>query len=291
MPREIEGALLNHIIGTVTTLSHLWEITCQDTTVFRYTDADIDITYGGNTFNTLNSGTLSGIEQQSTLSPDNFDFSVILNENDINKDDIVAGKFDYADVKIYLVNRESPSDGAVKILSGKLGQVEITNDNEASIEFRSLTQLLQQSIGRTYLHECDADLGDTRCGVTLASYTYTGTVSSVSSNISFADSSIEAPNDFFSYGLLTWTSGNNNGLSMEVKDFAGTGGVFELISPMPFTVQAGDTYSVYRGCDKIKETCRDTFDNIINFRGFAEIPGPDILYKVPDVNPDAGLHE
>ena len=151
--------------------------------------------------------------------------------------------------------------------------------------------LLQQGIGRTYSHECDADLGDTRCGVNLASYTGTGTLTGVTDNQVFADSSRAESNDHFNYGLLTWTGGNNNGLSMEVKDFAATGGVFTVASPMPFTVQVGDTYSVYQGCDKTKTTCINDFNNVINFRGFAEIPGLDLVHKIPDINPDAGLHD
>ena len=32
-------------------------------------------------------------------------------------------------------------------------------------------------------------------------------------------------------------------------------------------------YDLYRGCDKTFETCRDTFSNSVNFRGFPYIPG------------------
>lgn len=296
MPRDVDVGLLDHVIfDDVTTLSFLWEITREDSEIFRFTDADKNITYDGNVYYSLNSGTLSSIDQSADLKTDNFDFSIILNDNDISKQDVVAGLFDYASVKVYIVNRESPTDGVAKMSYGKLGQVQMLDDNEAVIEFRGLVQLLQQGIGRTYTHECDADLGDTRCGVDLEAsdpqYTHTGSVTSVSNNAVFFDSSQGQADDYFNYGLLTWTSGSNNGLVMEVKDFVSATGKFELVSPMPFTIQAGDTYSAYRGCDKVKSTCRDVFDNIVNFRGFAEIPGPDLLYKVPDVNPDAGLHE
>jgi uncharacterized phage protein (TIGR02218 family) len=199
--------------------------------------------------------------------------------------------FDYADVKIYAINRESTADGVIKIISGKLGEIHIVNDDTATIEFRSLTQLLTQGIGRVYSHECDADFGDTRCGVTLASYTYNGTITSVTNNQEFAASALGQSNDFFNYGLLSWTSGDNNGIDMEVKDYAATGGLITLVSPMPFTVQVSDTFSVYQGCDKKQATCRDTFDNIINFRGFNEIPGMDQIHKIPDINPDGGLHD
>jgi uncharacterized phage protein (TIGR02218 family) len=291
MTRTIGANLKNHLAEKVTTLNYLWKITRTDTTEFHYTDCDKDITYGGDTYKSLNSGSMSSIDQQSDLSPDNFDFEIILNDSDISKDDVVAGLFDFADVKVYLINRESIGDGVVNLINGKLGEAKIQDDHKATIEFRSLTQFLQQGIGRVYAHECDADLGDARCGVTLASYTYTGTVTSVINNQEFADNNMGQSNDLFNYGLLSWTSGNNNGINMEVKGYLASGGQFTLMSPMPFTVQIGDGYSVYQGCDKQKSTCINDFDNILNFRGFAEIPGTDLIHKIPDVNPNAGLHD
>ena len=290
MPRTVSANLKTHLAASVTTVSYLWKITRKDNTVFRFTDADKNIEYDSETYQSINSGSLSAIAQSANLAPDNFDYTVILNSSAIDKDDIIAGLFDYADVEIYLINRESPADGVITLIRGKFGQVKIIEDDKAFVEFRSLAQLLSQGIGRTYTHECDADLGDSRCGVTLASYTVTGTLTGVTDNQEFADSSRSEADDYFNYGVLTWTGGNNNGLSMEVKDFISSTGAFKLVSPMPFAVQVGDTYSVYKGCSKTKTACK-SFGNILNFRGFGEVPGPDWLYTVPDVNDDAGLHE
>jgi uncharacterized phage protein (TIGR02218 family) len=262
----------------------------MDSTVYRFTDCDKNIEYDGDVYFSLGSGTISALEQTSELNPDNFDFEAILTESGISKTDVIAGLFDFADIKIHIINRESTADGTVKLIRGKLGQVQSPDNKSATIEFRSLTQLLSEGIGRTYTHECDADLGDARCGVTLASYTHPGTITYVENNGEFRDLSQNEVNDYFSYGLLTWTSGNNSGISMEVKEYLATGKIFKLMSPMPFGVQVGDGYSVYKGCDKTKTACK-TYDNILNFRGFAEIPGPDWMYRTLDVNKKAGLHD
>lgn len=297
--RSASANLLSHMAGGVTTLSYLWVITRTDDEVFYFTDADEDIVYGGNTYKSANSGEMSSIDQKSDLGVDNFDYNVILSDDDIDKDDVIGGLFDFADVKVYIINRESVADGVMKIISGKLGEVRILDDYKAEIEFRSLTQLLSQGIGRTYTHECDADLGDDRCGVDLESsahpeWTVDGTVTDVTDNQTFEDSGRGEADDYFNYGLITWTGGNNNGLVMEIKDFTNDSdqqGEFVLASPMPFTVQAGDTYTATIGCDKQKSTCKDTFDNLVNFRGFAEIPGADKVSRIPDQNPNAGLHD
>ena len=45
--------------------------------------------------------------------------------------------------------------------------------------------------------------------------------------------------------------------------------------------RAGDTFTVTAGCDKRFATCRDRFDNAVNFRGFPHIPGNDFVVSYP----------
>jgi uncharacterized phage protein (TIGR02218 family) len=266
-------------------------ITRKDGTIFRYTDHNVDVDYGGQTYVALNSQELSALEQKTDLSVDTLEFDVILNDSGISRDDVIAGLFDLADVQIYIINYETPADGVMQLISGHLGNANVMDDHLATIEFRSLAQKLNISIGRTYTHECDADLGDSRCGITLANWMETdGVVSSVTDNQNFFDDGRTEANDYFNYGLMTWTGGNNNGLTMEVKDYVLTGGFFQLVNPMPFTIQVGDTFQVHRGCDKSYTTCLTPFNNQINFRGFTRIPGMDKIQTIPDKNKDSGLH-
>ena len=41
-------------------------------------------------------------------------------------------------------------------------------------------------------------------------------------------------------------------------------------------------------CDKRFETCRDTFDNTLNFRGFPHMPGPDAILEGPSATTNDG---
>lgn len=290
MPRTCPSALKTHLAGNATTTCNIWVITRKDTTVFRFTDHDQDVEYGGNTYQALNSQSMSALDQKNDLTPDEFEFDVILNSADIDRDDVIAGLFNLADVDVYLINYETPTDGVMQLISGNLGVVIIHDDNSATIEFRSLAQRLSTGIGRSYTHECDADFADARCGLTIGSFTDSGTLTAVTNNQVFNDTGRSEADNYYNYGLLTWTSGLNNGLSMEVKDFNSGTKLFTLVNPMPFTVQVGDTYDVVQGCDKRFATCRDTFSNQINFRGFYEIPGMDQILMIPDLNEDAGMH-
>ncbi|MCA1807261.1 MAG: phage BR0599 family protein, partial [Actinobacteria bacterium] len=66
--------------------------------------------------------------------------------------------------------------------------------------------------------------------------------------------------------------------SVEVKDFSG--GSFNLFVPMPEKIATGDAYKVYAGCDKSFNTCKDKYNNSVNFRAFPYIPGADNMNLV-----------
>jgi uncharacterized phage protein (TIGR02218 family) len=48
---------------------------------------------------------------------------------------------------------------------------------------------------------------------------------------------------------------------------------------MPEPIAVGDTFTVTAGCDKRFATCRDRFDNVLNFRGYPHIPGNEYVTR------------
>ncbi len=156
---------------------------------------------------------------------------------------------------------------------GRIGQVN-TSGQMFSSEFMGLMKQLEKNLLRPYLPSCPANFGDTECGVNLATYTHSGTIGSVSANgLTITDAGRLEASGYFNYGLITMTSGDSSGYSMEVKSY--TPGYIVLQQPLPFGVAEGDTYSIRAGCDKTKATCKDTFNNLVNFRGFPDMPGMD----------------
>jgi len=117
---------------------------------------------------------------------------------------------------------------------------------------------------------------------TIQGLTLTGTLTGVTDNSNFADTSRTEADDFWTFGLLTFTSGNNIGIGIEIKDYTLSTGALELYAAMPFTVASGDTYEVEAGCDKRLTTCITKFDNVKNFRGEPYIPGQDHILRYPD---------
>ena len=78
---------------------------------------------------------------------------------------------------------------------------------------------------------------------------------------------------------MRWTSGASAGREIEIKAYllsdpaSGNNPTIQLLEPEFATIQVGDTYTMTRGCDKSLATCRDTFGNAINYRGFPHLPG------------------
>lgn len=275
MTRSISAGLAAHLALETTSLATLWKVTRTDGQVFGFTDHDADLVLSGVTYKASTGYSRSAVRAALGLATDNMELAGALASSAITAADIRAGLWDYAVVEIYLVNWADLTMGTLQMAKGKLGQI-TSGRSGFKTELLGLAHHLAQAVGRVYTPACDANLGDSRCGVNLTSFTKTGTITSVTSRRAFTDSSRTEASGYFDGGKFTWTSGNNNGLKMEVKAYLlnSPGGAFTLQLPMPYAVQVGDTYSAIHGCDKTAATCIATFNNIVNFRGFPTVPGP-----------------
>ena len=85
--------------------------------------------------------------------------------------------------------------------------------------------------------------------------------------------------DWFTRGLLTFTSGAADGQGSEVKSHTSAAGTvrMELWAPVRAPLAVGQTFVVTAGCDKHLETCAGKFANTANFRGFPHMPGNDFV--------------
>lgn len=86
---------------------------------------------------------------------------------------------------------------------------------------------------------------------------------------------------YFAGGLVTWVTGANAGISMEMKDFTPATGILDLYLNMPFAITVGDKFYYQPGCDKTRQTCYFSFNNILNFRGEPDVPGLDTMLRYP----------
>lgn len=170
-------ALLAHLAGDTLTLATLVTVTRRDGLVFTFTDHDQDITFAGRTYR-AGTYTASAIASTGSLAVDNLEVAAALGANVITEPDLLAGLWNYAQVRIEHVNYADLTMGSRILRVGTLGEITV-GSLEFKAELRGLTQALQQTIVVLSSANCRADLGDAQCGVDLAPLTVTGAVQSV----------------------------------------------------------------------------------------------------------------
>ena len=274
--KSVSTALADHLAGEVTSLATCWKVTRRDAQVLGFTEHDVDLLVEGVTYQAATGFTPTAIENSSALNVDNLDVEGLLDSGAITESDLLAGLYDFAEIEVFQVNHTAPDEGKLMLRLGWLGEVRVQNQQFVA-EVRGLTQQLSQTIGALYSPLCRARLGDSRCGINLAAHTVTGSISSVASASQFGDALREEGAGTFNFGKITFTSGANNGLSMEVKEYVP--GQFILVLPMPYLPAEEDTYTLSAGCDKTLATCAGRFSNAVNFRGEPHVPGLDRMLE------------
>jgi uncharacterized phage protein (TIGR02218 family) len=282
-----------HIAGGVTTLCHCWRVERKDGTVMGFTDHSADLVIDGVTYKAATGFTATAIEDDLGLAVSNLDVDGALSSAAITEDDLNAGLYDGAAVRITRVNWQDPTQYVV-LRSGTIGQVS-RGETAFTAELRGLTAPLDQTAGRVFQRTCAWNLGDARCKIdlTAAANHGSGTVASVLSNFDFTASGLSSfASGTFSRGKITWTSGDNAGLEIEAKAFSqgSPNSRLTLFLPIPRAMQVGDTFTITAGCDKTIDTCRDRFSNAVNFGGFPDMPGNDfaLSYATQGSDNDGG---
>lgn len=272
----ISDELKAHLAQEVTTLATCWKVTRRDGVVLGFTDHDADLQLASVTYKAASGFTPTAMDSSAQLNVDNLDIEGLLDAESISEADVLAGKYDYAQVEVFRINYAEPAQGELPLNLGWIGQVRLEGKQFVA-ELRGLTQSLTGKIGSHYTPACRAQLGDAKCKIDLAAHTVTSAVSEGSGRHAFSDDTRSEPDGTFAFGVVRFTSGANAGLSMEVKEFAG--GLFTLVLPMPYSIQDGDAYTASAGCDKRFETCVSRFNNALNFRGEPHVPGTDKLLE------------
>ncbi len=280
MPKTISSGLAQHLAGEVTTLATCWRITRRDGVVLGFTDHVRDLEVEGVTYRAASGYTRTAIRSTADLAVDNLDVESVFSDHGITEADLCAGRYDFAEVRMFLVNYEDLGQGILKLRRGWLGEVMI-RDGLYVAELRGMTQKLQMTIGEVYTPDCAADLGDARCGVDLAALEETGTVDAAASATVFETTLVQATG-WYDGGELSWTGGANAGQTVAVRSWDAATGALSLFLPALYAIQPGDAFAVRPGCDKSFATCRAKFANAVNFRGFPHVPGTDRVLSYPD---------
>lgn len=284
-------SVMEHLAGGVTGLCRLWQVTRRDGARLGFTDHDCDLAVEGVTFRAGAGLTASALQQSTGLSVDNTEAAGALSSEAIAEGDLAAGRYDGAEVRIWLARWEAPEERR-EMFRGSLGEV-VRRGAEFRAELRGLAEPLNQPVGLAYSRTCSAVLGDGRCRFDTAQPGYSAEV---------AVEEVDDERRLFRFGALAgyedrWFEGGR----LEVLDGAAAGLVsmvradriepagrrVELWQSVRAPLAVGDRLRLVAGCDKRAETCRAKFANFLNFRGFPHMPGEDWLTAYPSASQPA----
>ena len=278
--RAVPEALRARLASGVTTLAHAWRVTRGDGAVSGFTDHDRDIAFGAVTYRAATGFLAAALEKGSDLAADIAGVSGVLSDDGIGEADLLAGAWDGAHVDVWRVDWSDPAL-RVHLFAGRIGEVR-RGPAALVAELRGLQAALDAPFGRVFSRFCDAEVGDTRCGVDLglAAYHGVGTVSAVEGARAFVASGLGAFADgWFTRGVLTWSGGAR--VEVTAHRLAAAHVSIELADPTPALV-VGAVFTITAGCDKRLVTCRGKFANTLNFRGFPHMPGNDAVVAGAD---------
>jgi len=289
--RDIDPRLQAKLDSGATTLCRCWLVERSDGAHFGFTDHDIDLQFDGFEFQAGTGLNAAAIESSTGLSVDNTQAVGALSAVGLTEEDISAGLFDRAAVRLWLVDWTDP---ILKVLlfRGFLGEIQ-RGKGAFEVELRGMSEVLNKPVGRSYIPECDRLLGDAKCGVDLRTpgLSVIAQVASARDNRTIWAAGIEGfAVGWFSFGTLEWLTGANKGAVGKVKfdNVKGSERVVEIWGEAAHEIEVGDQFKLVAGCDKAADTCRIKFSNFNNFRGFPQMPGEDWVSAYPS---SGGLHD
>lgn len=277
--RTISSNLMADIMNG--TICNCIKIVQEDGTTHGYTDYGTSLTVGSITYQPA-----PGLQKVKMTLTANAEVS---NQElasgwgiDVNEADLRAGKFDNATIEVSWVSWANPSYGELVVFTGQLGEVTWTEEGFKA-DIVSFMKNLAKNIGNVFTANCRHTLFSQggagyvgKCGINKDSFKETGSVTGITiPKWKFSISTSQA-DGYYSNGYVKFTSGYNSGLSAVIKNHSA--GVIELYLPTAFVINSGDTFEIFAGCDKTLDTCKNKFNNVLNFGGFPHIK-PDVNFQ------------
>lgn len=223
-----------------------------------YTSADHEITYGGNTYlpATIQRGDFSKENELNNIS-----LEITLPLVDMVKQYIANAPVYETVVSIYLY--QDPAN-VLSVFQGKITKCTFNQGNASVLSIDEQTAVTAKLPSLLIQPACNHILFCAGCGLVKANWKFDFEVTDITEEYIELDGLDEYDENYFTQGHAIFES--------DIRWVTRSYGNF-LHLQVPFAdLEIGDTISVYPGCNKTPETCRDKFDNLENYLGMPYVP-------------------
>ncbi len=185
---------------------------------------------------------------------------------------VLDGLFDGAMLELeraFMAGPGQPVIGAVSVFAGYIEAQPTSTSVTLSVESIA-ARLGRISVPRAVVQDrCLNQLGDSACGVNLATWTFASSIGSGATTL-LVPTGLAQADRYFYRAVVSFLSGAAAGERRMVMSHAS--GVLELAMPLPVAPAAGDQISIVKTCSRDHHECNDVFANIARFRGMPYVP-------------------
>jgi len=275
-------------------IAYLYTFTLSDGTNEYFTDLDMNITFGGNTY-TSGSLRISGLKMKLAvgLQVDEQEVKISALPGDMLagvpflegcRNGLLNGAYLTRDRAVWAASGAPPFFDyqgtpitVFRMFQGLVSEITKIGRTFVQMKVKSPLILLNVDMPRnTYQPSCNWTLFDAGCGLSKTAFGIAGAVDTGPDVIRIPwaggvlPGTLGADNvPYYAQGRLLFTSGilNTQQFFISTNDAAALYLVGNIDTPTP-----GDTFTAFAGCAKTVSACNLKFSNLLNFRGFPYVP-------------------
>jgi uncharacterized phage protein (TIGR02218 family) len=258
------------------TVATFWRVLRRDGVTLGFTTHDRDLWFDGVLHRAAPGMTPAAIRRSADLEPDSAEVEGALSHDAIRAEDLGAGRFDGARLRVGVVDWASGEHET--LYRGAIGAVSEEDGRFTAELVSAKAALLADPIPRTS-PTCRAAFCGPGCNLSPVGFTHEAVlVAGDGAANAVALAMTPAPADCVG-GFLRWLDGPQAGLTMAVMAAGDSGLVLD--TPLDPALAPGLRAIVREGCDHRLDTCATRFANAVQFQGEPFLPGNDLLTRYP----------
>ena len=256
------------------TVATFWRVERRDGVALGFASHDRDLWFDGLLHHAAPGMVPSAIRRTTAVEPDSAEMQGALDHAAIRADDLAAGRFDGAAVRVGLVDWES---GTSEVLfAGTIGIVGQQGERFTAELLSAKAALERELVPRT-APSCRAAFCGPGCTLSGARFAYEATVAETDPRRSAVRLTGGPDPALLLWGELRWIDGPEAGIAAAI---IGQDGAWLVLDHAPPAVLPPDTrVQVSEGRNHTLETCATRFANAMNFQGEPFLPGNDLLTR------------
>ena len=240
-------------------------VLANDLGTYRYTSRETEVIYDEQTYSP-EAISHSAVSNSGDMTKDRLDINIPI-ENEAARDLLIGNSEQPSSLTVFRGHSTDEDFEFVVYWKGRITNA-VANGASVKMECESIfTSLRRYGLRARYQKSCRHNLYSEGCGVDKEGFKVEGTVSVISDLTLTVAEADDFDDGYFVGGYISF-----NGITRRIvaheEDQITINRAIESLKDAELPV----LIDLYPGCDKLRTTCNNKFDNLLNFGGFPWIP-------------------